>query len=93
MVNNKCAAYNIMVVIKKEYQLNLWMGYSRCLSNREFIKILLNIRWLKKFNKKDDLFRKIYNLNTFYDHFIFRGVNKRAYYFNLVNSFSYSWYS
>ena len=23
MVNNKCAVYNLMVVIKKEYQLNL----------------------------------------------------------------------
>ena len=55
MVNNKCAASNIMVVIKKEFQLNLWMEYSKCHNNKVFIKIQLNMQWHNKFNKEDDL--------------------------------------
>ena len=55
MVNNKCAASNIMVVIKKEFQHNLWMAFSKCLNNKVFIKIPLNMQWHNKFNKEDDL--------------------------------------
>lgn len=58
MVYSKCAVYNIMVVIKKEFQPNLWMEFNKCLNNKGFIKTLLNMLWHNKFNKEDDLLEK-----------------------------------